>query len=198
MRSQRRVSRQPDEERAQPRAGRDWVSRRGRRVAEVDGQRAEPAHDSREIWICDRIERSHRLSCPPDFLYIGPPQLIHSTAPRPTMFHISPASSTSSSSSSIHPSSLVDPAAHSPALLELIDVKVSRQVIGKSPSQSRSLPNSDKYHRLRRRPRRGDRGLCHGTPHSIVFARPHIISPPRALKVHHVRRTTFSPVQRSQ
>ncbi|KAF5330981.1 hypothetical protein D9619_005207 [Psilocybe cf. subviscida] len=43
----------------------------------------------------------------------------------------SPASSTSSSSSSssVHHASLVDPALHSPALLELVDVKVSRSVI---------------------------------------------------------------------
>lgn len=44
----------------------------------------------------------------------------------------SPASSStssSSSSSSIHHASLVDPANHSPALLELIDIKVSRPVI---------------------------------------------------------------------
>ncbi|PPQ75827.1 hypothetical protein CVT26_001282 [Gymnopilus dilepis] len=44
----------------------------------------------------------------------------------------SPASSTSSSSSAsslIHHASLVDPALHSPELLELVDVKVSRQVI---------------------------------------------------------------------
>jgi hypothetical protein len=44
----------------------------------------------------------------------------------------SPASSSSSSSTSsspIHHASLVDPALHSPALLELVDVKVSRQVI---------------------------------------------------------------------
>ncbi|KAF8176018.1 hypothetical protein BJ912DRAFT_1064048 [Pholiota molesta] len=63
----------------------------------------------------------------------------------------SPASSTSSgsSSSSIHHASLVDPATHSPALLELIDVKVSRQVIGK--------------------PRRRDSRLRHGTPNTIFF-----------------------------
>ncbi|KAF8958015.1 hypothetical protein BDZ97DRAFT_1669002 [Flammula alnicola] len=43
----------------------------------------------------------------------------------------SPSSSSSSSTSSspIHHASLVDPATHNPALLELIDVKVSRQVI---------------------------------------------------------------------
>ncbi|KAF9462688.1 hypothetical protein BDZ94DRAFT_1322343 [Collybia nuda] len=46
---------------------------------------------------------------------------------------VSPAPSSSSSSSStsspIHHASLVDPATHSPALLELIDIKVSRPVI---------------------------------------------------------------------
>ena len=44
----------------------------------------------------------------------------------------SPASSSTSSSSSVHHASLVDPAKHSPALLELIDIKVSRPVIGQS------------------------------------------------------------------
>ncbi|KDR73776.1 hypothetical protein GALMADRAFT_72169 [Galerina marginata CBS 339.88] len=48
---------------------------------------------------------------------------------------VSPATSTSSSSSassstsSIHHASLVDPALHSPALLELVDVKLDRKVI---------------------------------------------------------------------
>ncbi|PPQ89441.1 hypothetical protein CVT25_012820 [Psilocybe cyanescens] len=41
----------------------------------------------------------------------------------------SSSSSMSSSSSPVHHASLVDPAKHNPALLELIDVKVSRQVI---------------------------------------------------------------------
>ncbi|KAF8163713.1 hypothetical protein B0H34DRAFT_652080 [Crassisporium funariophilum] len=39
------------------------------------------------------------------------------------------SSSSSSSPSSIHHASLVDPATHSPALLELLDIKISRQVI---------------------------------------------------------------------
>ncbi|PBK93217.1 hypothetical protein ARMGADRAFT_1063318 [Armillaria gallica] len=39
------------------------------------------------------------------------------------------ASSSSSSSSSIHPASLVDSATHSPALLELVDFKISKPVI---------------------------------------------------------------------
>ncbi|KAG6918828.1 hypothetical protein DXG01_011233 [Tephrocybe rancida] len=43
---------------------------------------------------------------------------------------VSPASSASSSSSSpIHHASLVDPSTHSPALLELIDLKITRPVI---------------------------------------------------------------------
>ncbi len=43
------------------------------------------------------------------------------------------ASSSSSSSSSIHPASLVDSATHSPALLELVDLKISKPVIGMYP-----------------------------------------------------------------
>lgn len=52
-------------------------------------------------------------------------------------YSTSPASSSSSSSSStrsspVHSASLVDPAAHSPALMELIDIKISRPFIGMS------------------------------------------------------------------
>ncbi|KAF8912213.1 hypothetical protein CPB84DRAFT_1841893 [Gymnopilus junonius] len=47
----------------------------------------------------------------------------------PVSAQMASPSSTSSSSSSVHHASLVDPALHSPELLELIDVKVSRQVI---------------------------------------------------------------------
>jgi len=44
----------------------------------------------------------------------------------------SPSSSSSSSPSSVHKFSLVDPTTHSPAVLQLIDVKITREVVGQS------------------------------------------------------------------
>lgn len=44
------------------------------------------------------------------------------------------------SSSPIHKASLVDPALHSPALLELLEIKLSRPVIGMSSPPCRILP----------------------------------------------------------
>ena len=56
-------------------------------------------------------------------LHILPPPVID--------MDYSPASSSSSKSSSpVHHASLVNPATHSPALLELIDLKISRPIIG--------------------------------------------------------------------
>lgn len=64
----------------------------------------------------------YRLSASPNRLYIQP---------HPNASQYSPPSSPTMFSSPVHPSSLVDPATHSPALLELINFKVSKPVIGK-------------------------------------------------------------------
>lgn len=58
----------------------------------------------------------------------------------------SPSSSSSSStrSSPIHHASLVDASTHSPALLQLVDVKLSRQILGESCTVSASIHFS--YH----------------------------------------------------
>lgn len=68
----------------------------------------------------------HRLSheCPNN--PHPPPQLYPSQMDSPS----SSSSSSSTRSSPVHHASLVDPATHSPALLDLIDVKISRPLIG--------------------------------------------------------------------
>lgn len=73
---------------------------------------------------------------PESFIY--PPLLFKSCTPIPLPTQMSPLSSPSSStmSSPVHHASLVNPATHSPALLELIDLKINRPIIGMWPSFS--------------------------------------------------------------
>lgn len=83
--------------------------------------------DGRGFTAALTLFRISRIgSLPLRFVYISN----HNNA-----FQYSPPSSPAMHSASpVHPNSLVDPATHSPALLELINIKVSRQVIGMSSS----------------------------------------------------------------
>ena len=120
------------------REARDCVSRRDNSQTGCRDERRETIEPA-QIQIYDFHVTLHRLWPTPDFLYNDSRQndRIHSPS-SPSMFFMASTSSSASSSPSstssspIHHASLVDPASHHPALLELIDVKVSKQVIGKS------------------------------------------------------------------
>ena len=70
----------------------------------------------------------------------------------------------SSPSSPVHHASLVDPALHSPDLLQLIDIKLSRPIIGAHTSTMQDSACSDLFfYRLCRRACRRYSRLCYGT-----------------------------------
>ena len=75
-------------------------------------------------------------------------------------------------SSPIHEASLVDPSLHSPALLELLDIKLSRPVFGKLHSHNPApVFITNLSSRVRRRLRYWYCGLCHG-PSLNICTRP--------------------------
>lgn len=90
--------------------------------------------------------------------------------------------------SPVHPASLIDVSSHSPALLELLDLDLSRTLVGmcliSNSINSKSLTFSP--HRIHRRLSRRHSRLCHGQT-IIIISWPHPIPPPTPRQLHKLR-----------
>ena len=106
------------------------------------------------------------------FIYSSPGNALNNH--NPMSFSTSPASTSSSSSSSsprnVHPASQVDPATHSQALIDLLELDISREVIGTHSYTVQYIYKvSLAFFRIRCGFCRRDSRLCHGSETGFSF-----------------------------
>ena len=111
------------------------------------------------LWLCHRLSNS--------FIYSSPGNALNNHSPM--SFSSSSASTSSSPSSSsssprnVHPASQVDPASHSQALIDLLELDISREVIGTHSYTLHLFLVSLSCFRICCRLCRRDSWLCHGS-----------------------------------